>query len=335
MFNKPKLRSEMELHDWIRHRRVSYKINPKILLQYCKVKSVYPTTLSHPLFELNEAKEQIQLSCLFNIMVFKPWDAIGAQPRHILNDVPLSLKSHSLPIIKIIADENIEGTLLVLPYTLKSVFEALIKESSEIEVGKIEIWSSYTNGYDIDEEFVEEEQLYKIKDNEEEIEDTSRLTSTIQIMKASDNFYVLYVDNYQNEQIINYNLIAKEIIKTFKSLKLLSFTPGNLPFQSSVCKLNNDISDDLPFEELVPPFYITGISGSILSQEKVLNKKNSATVLILQSEGVPGFEKVDLESIREVSFWLKKKFQLSKKFVENVENLVGIGKNVNNFALYL
>jgi hypothetical protein len=275
-------------------------------------------------------------------MVFKPWDAIGSQPRHILNDIPISSKSKTLPVVKVIesGDEKVEGTLLVLPYTLKAVLTALVKQSTVRKViATVEVWTNgFHENFDVDEEFAEDEQLYKIKNGDNEGK-PHVLKSEIEVWKIAEGLNVLSVENYQDEDIILFNLIAAETLNVFKNdlKEIFSITPGTLPFGVTVGKLssNPDI-DTVKFKHLSPPFYITGIAASFISQEQVIDvKSNKTTALVLQSEGIPGFEKINLDSVREVSFWLSEKFGLDKLFVAEAERLMGAGKSVNNFALYI
>jgi len=215
---------------------------------------------------------------------------------------------------------KITGNTLILPNNLDFIKDALLKESNGEVISTIKLYRFIKQQIE-SEEFIEDEQLYKASESHKE-----ELTYEIEVIKVKD-INVLVVPIFQD--VINYEIITKELL-TYCELDILTITPGTLPFDSLIAEIGNTSTS---YPQLIPPFVITGISASLVSQASIQFKQIKA--LVLQSEGVSGYEKINHDSIREISHYLQSTYNLSSKFIKNVETLVTARSSVNNFGLYI
>lgn len=215
---------------------------------------------------------------------------------------------------------QIQGQTLVLPNTLSFLKDALVKQGTSETIATIKLFRIISQQIE-SEEFIEEEQLYKASEAHQE-----ELSYEIEVIKVCD-WNIIVVPVFQD--IINYEIISRELSK--HELKIITITPGTLPFDSLVAEIGGSTTE---FPQLVPPFVITGISASLVNQSKIHDFFKVQT-LVLQSEGVSGYEKINHDSIAEVSRYIQGLFKIGSKFIKDVETLLNTGSSVNNFGLYL
>lgn len=213
---------------------------------------------------------------------------------------------------------------MIVPSTLSFLKDALLKQPGakhEI-IGSCKVYRIVKQQIESDE-FIEDEQLYKA--SEEKLQE--ELSYDLDIISAAGlNVIVVPV----LKDIIDYEIIARELLK-FDEIEPLTITPGTLPFDLLIAKIGHETSgsNSSPFPKLVPPFIITGVSASLVSGS------NKVEALVLQSEGVPGYEKINNDSINEIAHHLQLKYKLGASFTKDVESLVTTGSSVNNFGLYI
>ncbi|CCH41333.1 Proteasome chaperone 1 [Wickerhamomyces ciferrii] len=253
-------------------------------------------------------------------MVFKPWTERA--PRHTFEDITDQLVSQPLPKIQLNLATQISGTTIIIPNTLSFINDSLLKLFPEnTKIGTVSIYKFLTKNDENQDEYLEDEQLYKSQKQDQLIEEFDQ---ELYIYKLNNELNLLLVPNFQN--VIYYNLISKEILS--KTTDILTITPGNLSFDQSIAILGSSYPDT-KFPYLQPPFHITGISGSLLS------KSSKVKGLILKSEGVSGFEKIDKESIENLSYYLQKQFKFNEEFLKFIRNSLKNHNSSNNFGLYL
>lgn len=219
---------------------------------------------------------------------------------------------------------TLEGPLLILPESLKSLNESLKKHYTAETTAQLLIKKKFIQRLDPDE-YIEDEHLYSATG---EVSYEESLCATLSVV-SYQGFNVLVVPNFDADKV-NYNLVARLLLKEVV-VPLITITPGPTPHDQLVCTLGS--SWGLSYTELPPPFVITGISGALVSGAGAA--KREVIALVLQSEGVPGFEKVNERSIGEVARVLREKLSLYDKFVENVEKSLHYGKSVNSLGLYI
>ncbi|CAM9020756.1 unnamed protein product [Wickerhamomyces anomalus] len=227
----------------------------------------------------------------------------------------------SSPIPRIEISCSLTGQVLILPNTLHFIKEALLKQGDSKLIGGLKIFRIVKNQIE-SEEYIEDEQLYKANESNQE-----ELSDEIEIHQIN-GINIIVTPNFQD--VINYEIIARDIIK-FPNIEILTITPGTLPFNCNIAEIGSNSTN---FPQLSPPFIITGISASLVSNSKTQSKNNIQT-LVLQSEGVSGFEKINNDSINELAHYLQDKFKLNSNFIKHVESLVNTGSSVNNFGLYI
>lgn len=219
---------------------------------------------------------------------------------------------------------ELQGTLLVIPESLKFLNDALKKEYEPVVKAQILIKKKFIQRLDPDE-YIEDEHLYSATGDAVYNEAVS---STLDIISYGP-VNILVVKNYDTDKV-NYNLIAQLLLKEV-TVPIVSVTPGQIPHEQLICTIS--AAWDTQYDELPPPFVITGITAALITAGKTVGKEVMG--LVLQSEGVPGFEKVNEYSIGEIATLLKRKLHLYDKFDSNVEKSVQYGKSVNNLGLYL
>ncbi|KAH3671425.1 hypothetical protein WICMUC_004605 [Wickerhamomyces mucosus] len=280
-------------------------------------------------------------------MVFKPWTETKT-PRHLIDDQDEEqqedeeYKLGSIPQISIKLNDQLNGKLFIIPENLRFFFDGIKFQNEVLSkkiVGQITIKypeSVVSNQQSLlkDEEYSIEEQLYYNKHNEI---NKDQSIDIINFELIENNISFIIVPNFTQGNLINYNLISLELsnfLKTFEqnnNIEILTITPSQLPFNEKINILSNNEKFNTDFKRLEPPFYITGISSSLLTQFSD-RKSLDITCFILQSEGISGFEKINDESIYEMAKFLSKYLKF-KGYEKNIKKL--IGKNINSFALYL
>jgi hypothetical protein len=220
--------------------------------------------------------------------------------------------------------KDLESPLLVLPESLKCINDSLMKEYTPKMLAQIVIKKKFLQRLDPDE-YIEEEQMYSATGD---VIYDEAVSATLDI-SSYPGLNVLLVKNFDVDKV-NYNLVAQLLLKEVQ-VPIVSITPGQTPHDKLICTMGSTWDTD--YEELPPPFVVTGITGSLISLSKSLDKHVSG--LVLQSEGVPGFEKVNEYSVGEVAQLLKQRFSLYDNFVANCEKSLHYGKSVNNLGLYL
>lgn len=216
-------------------------------------------------------------------------------------------------------------TIVVLPSTISILQDQLKFEP----IGVINI--DYPELYDtIDKtnelEYDEDEQLYVALKNQNLKNKYPKLD--IPIVANSDNSVLsTTIPHFFNS--IAYNLLAREVIKVFNDInEWIILAPCGLNNNQSINKLQSgevskgkELLDQVP--DLKPPHAITGIAGSMVSQLN-LNSKNQITCLVLNSEGQPGFEKSDNDSIVDTSYLLVNLFTVhdQQEYLDAISNKV-------------
>lgn len=194
-----------------------------------------------------------------------------------------------------------------------------MKQGEVDHIGSIKLYRIVSQQIE-SEEFIEDEQLYKASEAHQE-----ELSYEIEVINVI-GWNIIVVPAFQD--VINYEIIAREL-SNYK-LEIITITPGSLPFDSLIAEIGG-VSTKYP--QLIPPFVITGISASLVGQSKTQGSK--VQTLVLQSEGVSGYEKINHDSIAEISHYIQDLFKLDSKFIKDVDSLLNTGSSVNNFGLYL
>lgn len=228
-------------------------------------------------------------------------------PRHTLEDEDENQPNFKPTItIKLTKQPKVSPkTIIVLPSTISILQDQLKFESiGLINIDYPELYESIDKSNEL--EYDEDEQLYVALKNQNLKNKYPKLD--IPIVGNEDNSILsITIPHFFNS--ITYNLLAREIIKVFKDTHYwIILAPCGLNNNQSINKLysgehykGKELLDQVP--DLKPPHAITGIAGSMVSQLN-LNSENKVTCLVLNSEGQPGFEKSDNDSIVDTSYLL-------------------------------
>ncbi|KAH3682117.1 hypothetical protein WICPIJ_006920 [Wickerhamomyces pijperi] len=277
-------------------------------------------------------------------MVFKPWTDIKT-PRHLVSDLDDLTPSMESPVpsvtVKLTEEgSKLSGKLLVLPQSLKFIqeaFKATLPQDQQADavIGVIEIRNQATstprteqNDQEEQEDYSLEEQLYQAHPSDF----VSGHNADIQITQSQGITFIV-VPNFNTP--ILFNLLAQSLSQHCEGIQeILTITPGQSAHLTNLTKLSNSKSQSYEtIPTLTPPYYITGIAASLLTQSDTCSKR-LVTALVLQSEGPQGYEKVNNDSISEVSFPLAQFIGTERKnLLKSMRN--EIRGTANNFALYL
>ncbi|CAI5756264.1 unnamed protein product [Candida verbasci] len=244
-------------------------------------------------------------------MLFKPTIDENKIPRHTLQDEMDNVKPNPIPKIEIDVELDNIKNILILPSTLQIMGDTMGK----FEVGEIRvIYDNLKLGVDDEDgEYDEDEQLYKSLKNENFKNKYKDETIPIYNYKAN---LIIIISRFDN--IITYNAIAKQLVSVLKKLIYNWFilAPCSLNNNQSINKLiiNKEYVQTIEIPLLKPPHVVTGIGGALLSELSDNAQNLTITGLILNSEGKPGYEKIDTDSIMDSAKVLNDILKLSPSF---------------------
>lgn len=212
-------------------------------------------------------------------------------------------------------------TIVVLPQTISILSESVKAK----QIGEIAIEYKKVEEVADEEEYDEEEYLYNAIANK-----VKYPSLKVPILKFNRSLFIT-VPYFQST--ITYNFLASELESKLKGTWII-LSPSSLNNNQSLNVLYNENSTvlslphigEIPF--LKPPHFITGIGGSLVSRLNVRSPENVLSV-ILNSEGQPGFEKSDSDSIVDAAYVLSE--IVSKVAVEREDYVKGVSFAVRKF----
>ncbi|CAN3375853.1 hypothetical protein DIRU0_E16094 [Diutina rugosa] len=235
-------------------------------------------------------------------MLIKPIEPPGA--RHELDE---RVNDPIEPTVVI----NISGTLtakplLVIPSTVKILAE--IDKAQPI--GNIEIvyptpeskTSKNNDGDEEEEDYDEDAQLYKAM--------AARASAPTKISILEHATYLsIVISPLANP--VEYNLIAQKIADTFTTTKVICVTPCAM--DHTVAWLGTPVKG---LRQLVPPASITGIGAALASRVK------NITILAVNGEGPPAFERVLPDAVVDVSHYLQSLVPIDADYPKKVSTAI-------------
>lgn len=190
--------------------------------------------------------------------------------------------------------------LLVVPSTISPI----VQEASKTVVGNISIRYSYSehdqNHETTEEEFDEDEQLYSAVNTQAILRNYPSATIPVYLIEDSHTVAII-VPHFANT--MTEKLVAAKIVSLAdRDAQWLVLAPCQINNNLSICRL--DLSpqwySNVPL--LQPPHFVTGFSASIISAIfKSGYDLSKVSVLVLNSEGQPGFEKIDADALMEAA----------------------------------
>ncbi|GMM32849.1 hypothetical protein DASC09_001740 [Saccharomycopsis crataegensis] len=255
-------------------------------------------------------------------MLFKPWSEFERAPRHALSEDYQDedpLTSNKVPSFKF--SQNVSSTqdleinrknpLIVAPYNLKFVLDALpvtksIIASITITKGRKSDEGSTTtttsvNDDDDDDGYLQDQQLYSATGQSEAFS-----TFVVDILSLEGlQINVVAMPNFTNSHPMINNQLTRYLIEQILSPEnILLLSPCCINYNESLGKVIN-FSHDAPLAQkfanisfLKPPHFVSGITASVMSFATL---KNIPTVnLVLDSEGVANFERINEDSVLEI-----------------------------------
>ncbi|EMG49279.1 hypothetical protein G210_0015 [Candida maltosa Xu316] len=254
-------------------------------------------------------------------------------PRHTLDDddyddnQPHYKPEISIKLTKEVTTPPHPKNILVLPSTISIIQDQLkLPTIGTVSIKYPELYESIDKSNDL--EYDEDEQLYVALKNQNLKTKYPELEIPI---VGNDNVVGITIPHFYN--VITYNLVSKKIIEFFDSTKnWIVLAPCGLNNNQSVNKLlgKGNAKDDVSLNQvpdLKPPHAITGISAALVSQLNLRKGDYNIVCLVLNSEGQPGFEKSDNDSIVDTSYLLGDLLKLPHK----EDYLNEISKQVRKF----
>lgn len=217
--------------------------------------------------------------------------------------------------------------VLVIPSTMSDIVLTL----PTTLVGHISVKYEQLESAETEGEFDEDEQLYSAA----RLDASRRKYPDVEIP-----FYEISEPRQKSVLAIvvphSINAIAeKEIASVIVALAPSAETYITL----APCQLNNgvsinrlDLSTDI-FQEVPlirPPHFITGIGASVVSALSKENKTGSIGALVLNSEGHPGYEKVDADAIMDAASETYRELFDADHATHYVKKLSGVVRKVNS-----
>lgn len=228
--------------------------------------------------------------------------------------------------------ENVKY-VVICPHNLRVLTQPLDGETiGTIEVKYPEISKELETE---EEEYDEDEQLYSAI-NKSSLQKKYPQES-IPIILYNSNVVLLTFPNFTN--IITFNLISQKLVASIKPEYWLTLAPSNLNNNQTINKLyvDNELNNSLLVEipNLKPPHMVTGISAAIISQLNYNNYSNFGMV-VLNSEGQPGFEKSDSDAIVDSGYILAKLFvKQDQEYLQTVSKHIRKFNPYSNSGMYL
>jgi len=225
---------------------------------------------------------------------------------------------------------------VVCPHNLKVLTASLGGEP----IGSIEVFYPEINAVQeaddaVEEDYDEDEQLYSAMAKSSL---ANKFPSTsIPVVLLDSTAILLTIPYFSNA--ITYNVLAKSIVSTIKCHKWLTLAPAPLNNNHTLNKLyvDNELNNvnlrNVP--NLAPPHFVTGISAAVVSQLRLTSHANYA-MIVLQSEGQPGFEKSDSDAIVDAAYTLSSLLlHNSHDYVAAVSLVVRKFNPYSNSGMYL
>lgn len=187
--------------------------------------------------------------------------------------------------------------IVILPLLMKVILDTVKnkKIAGEIEVS----YPQLATETEQKEEYDEDEQLYSALSSEA----TARkyLLPSIQIYSLSAEGPVLGIVVPHLTNPIAEKKLAQEITQIGgKNTQWKLLAPCVLNNGTSLCRLDVG-SEYSEVPKLEPPHFVTGISAAVVSELAHQQRFANVSVLVLNAEGHPGFEKVDADSIMDAA----------------------------------
>lgn len=199
-----------------------------------------------------------------------------------------------------IESEIIPRSAVIVPQTI-AVF---VQQAPKSIIGNISVQypqiASEQDTSPNEEDYDDDEQLYTAVDTQALLRKYPSNNIPIYLIEGT-NTVAIVVPHFTN--IITEKLIAKKItligdIKT----QWLTLSPCQINNSLSICRLDlsSELFQDVPLLE--PPHFVTGITAAVLA-ELSRRRPGGAGVgaLVLNSEGQPGFEKIDADSLMDAA----------------------------------
>lgn len=188
--------------------------------------------------------------------------------------------------------------VVVVPFTIAP----FIQQAAKSAIGNITVTYSKLDAQenDAEDEFDEDEQLYSAVNSQAFLRKYS--STEIPVFEIEDlHTLALIIPHFPN--IIVEKLVAKKIISLARPHTFwLTLAPCQINSNLSVCRIDQSSTLCTEAPQLQPPHFITGICAAIVSElsKNGVDTANVAT-LVLNSEGQPGFEKIDADALMDAA----------------------------------
>lgn len=227
----------------------------------------------------------------------KQWSD-AQNPRHALDDE--DIETPLVPEISVKIHELLETSprlIIIVPLLMKVILDTV--KNKQI-AGKIEVsYPQLATETEQKEEYDEDEQLYSALSNEATARKYQLPSIQIYNLSAEEPVFGIVVPHLTNP--IAEKVLAQELARIGgKNTQWKLLAPCVLNNGTSLCRL--DVGSELgEVPKLEPPHFVTGISAAVVSELAHQQQLHNVSVLVLNAEGHPGFEKVDADSIMDAA----------------------------------
>lgn len=236
----------------------------------------------------------------------------------------------------VITPKNIGVIVDSLPDT-KQIGKIII-EYLELNDNKVENDNESDNSDDYDED----EQLYSAVTSKSSL---AKYPNTEIPILANKKLKVIGIIIPHLSNIIINNILARTLVENLKvSKSWITLSPCSLNNNQSINRIqfegndSNLINDNISLiPTLKPPHFITGFTAALISELNLLSKGRLLS-LVLNSEGQPGFEKIDNDSLVDTTFILSEVILssgLRDEYLKKVSLSVRKFNSYSNSGMYI
>lgn len=222
---------------------------------------------------------------------------------------------------------------MITPHSLRVLADPLRKQGKKIGEVTLKYPPVKIDDNTDDSEYDEDEQLFAAISNSTLKKKYS--DESIPLVLHDDSI-VLTIPNFGNT--ISFNILAKLLTTAINPDYWITLAPSNLNNNQTISKLfvDNDLNTSLlsQIPNLKPPHTVTGISAAIISQLNYTAKSNYV-LIVLNSEGHPGFEKTDSDAIVDSAYVLATICSLDKEYLQEISKLIRKFNPYSNSGMYL
>lgn len=218
-----------------------------------------------------------------------------------MNDEEESTEKPLIPLVKLTWETQISPTcVVVVPSTIASFVEKAPTTTVGIITVRYAQLDRSTDQDVLDDDFDENEQLYSVLNMQALLRKYPNVDIPVYHVTDTKTLAVV-VPRFTNVYVEK--LLAKKIaLLGDEQTQWLTLAPCQINNNLSICRLDTSPENFKEVPLLQPPHVVTGISAALISEmAKSKGDLTKVFALVLNSEGQPGFEKVDADALMDAA----------------------------------